>query len=65
MGGDDGGVSSIATTTTIASLGSLVSVTQKEERENDKHKGTNINKKKIAIGGLQETWKKGSNSISV
>jgi hypothetical protein len=55
LGGDDGGVSSIATTTTIASLGSLVSVTQKEERENDKHKGTNINKKKIAIGGLQET----------
>jgi hypothetical protein len=39
---------------------------QKEERKNDKHRGTNINKKKIYIvAGFQEARNKGSSSISM
>jgi hypothetical protein len=46
LGGDGSGVSSIVATTIVASLGSLVSVAQKEERENNKQIRTNRNKKK-------------------
>jgi hypothetical protein len=43
LGGGNNFVAIIA----IASLCSLVSVTQKEERKNDRHKGTNRDKKKF------------------
>jgi hypothetical protein len=67
LGGDGSGGSSFGATTAIASLRSLVSIAQKEERENDdRQRGTNRDKeKKIAIGGLQEIRKKGSSSISI
>ncbi len=53
MGGNGSGGSSFATTFVIASLHSLISVVQKEERENDKQKGPNKDKeKKITVAGL-------------
>ncbi len=65
LGGDGNGGSNFATTIVVVSLPSLVSATQKEERKNIKQRGTNRDKKKFAMGCLQETRKKGSNSISV
>jgi hypothetical protein len=59
LGGDGSGVSSVATTTTVASLGSVVSVAQKEEKGHDKHRGTNINKeKKMQLGAFRKHEKK-------
>jgi hypothetical protein len=53
LGGDGSGGNNFATTSVIASLHSLISVMQKEERKNDKQKGTNINKKKkVTVVGL-------------
>jgi hypothetical protein len=48
-----GGGSNFVAIIAIASLRSLISVTQKEERENDRHKGTNRDKENFfIIGGL-------------
>ncbi len=55
MGGNNSDGPNIVTTIIIVSLCSLVSVAQKEERDNNKQRGINrVYKKKIAIGGLQE-----------
>jgi hypothetical protein len=52
MGGNGNGSSNFAAITTITSLCSLVSAMQKEEKENDKQRGTNRDKKKkIIVGG--------------
>jgi hypothetical protein len=63
MGGDGNGNNSFATTIIVVSLSSLTS-TKNRKRTIDKEGQTEI-EKKIAIGGFQETGKKGSNSISV
>jgi hypothetical protein len=48
-----GGGSNFVAIIAIASLRSLISVTQKEERKNDRHKGTNRDKENFfIIGGL-------------
>jgi hypothetical protein len=44
MGGDGSG--SFAATTAVASLSSIVSAAQKEEKENDRQRGTNRDKEK-------------------
>ncbi len=50
MGGNGSGGNNFAATTIVVSLHSLINAMQKEERENDKQKGINIDKeKKIAI----------------
>jgi hypothetical protein len=53
LGGDGNGDNNFVATNVVPSLHSLISIVQKEERENDRNRGTNIDKKKkIAIGGL-------------
>jgi hypothetical protein len=52
LSGDGSGNSSFATTTIIASLGSLVSATQKEEREKDKQKGAK--RRKLQLRALKK-----------
>jgi hypothetical protein len=50
LGGNGSGGNNFAATTIVVSLHSLINAMQKEERENDKQKGINIDKeKKIAI----------------
>jgi hypothetical protein len=51
LGGDGSGGSSFVATITVASLCSLVSTTQKEERKNNKKRGTNSNKEKNCSWG--------------
>jgi hypothetical protein len=52
MGGDGNGRNFVAITV-VASLCSLVSVTQKEKKENDIQRGINKDKeKKIIVGGV-------------
>ncbi len=47
MGGNGSCSSNFATTTIVASLRSLVSIAQKEKKQNNKQKGTNKDKEKI------------------
>ncbi len=64
MDGDGNGGNNFVATIADASLCSLVSIVQKEERTNNRQRGTNRDKeKKFIVGGLYETRKKGSSSI--
>jgi len=67
LGGNDNGNGNFATITIVASLCSLVSTAQKEEKVNDKQRRTNIDKKKKinTVKSLQEIGKKGSNTILI
>jgi hypothetical protein len=65
LGGNGNGDNNFVVTIVVASLCSLVSVAQKEERERmiDKEGQIETKKKENTFGGLQETRKKGSSSI--
>jgi hypothetical protein len=66
MGGDGSGSSSFTATTAVASLRSVDSAAQKEEKENDIQRGTNRDKeKKFVVGVLQQMGKKCASSISI
>jgi hypothetical protein len=60
LSGNGSGNNNFVATIAVASLHSLVIVAQKEERKNDRQRGTNINKeKKIVVGGPSRNMKEG------